>query len=113
MDIRIRTQPADAGLHILPGIAHCGGIADIECHTLYIRFVRDVGCIDFECDRIAQLIRHQHGLGGRARQDGFGDWNMKCRQQSLGFHFRQNFTTFGQHTFNQDARAFYVWLSQL
>ncbi len=110
VDARIRHQLAHRLHHVHKGVAHAGGVHDVQRHALHIGFVADVRRINFERHWKPQLGGNHHGFIGAARQDGFGDRNMESRQKRLGFHFGEHFAAFGQHAFNQQTGTFHVGL---
>ena len=52
------------------------------------------------------------GFTGGTREDGLGDRDVEGRQQGLRFHLGQHLAPFGQHAFDQDARAFEIRVGQ-
>jgi hypothetical protein len=56
--------------HGVVDVAHAYSIGNVENHAVNVAFVADVGRIDLQCHRVAQLGRDHHGLVGAARQDG-------------------------------------------
>ncbi len=98
--------------HVVVGIAHPRGTADVEHHPFDVRLVTDVRGIDLERHRITQLIGNQHGLAGGSRQHRARHGDVKRRQQGLGLHLREHMATFRQHALDQQPRTFDVGLAQ-
>ena len=113
VDARIRCHARHALHHGLVGIACAGGSVDVQHHTAHVGFVRDVGRVDFQRHRKAQLRGNHHGLGAAARQQRARDRDVEGRQQGFRLHLRQHAAPLGQHAFDHQARALDVGLCQI
>ena len=98
------------GDDVLVGGAHCGRVHQVELDAAGIGLVRDVGRVDFHRHREAELLGQEQRLAGRAGDDGARHRDAECGQQGLGFHLREHLAPFGQHGFDQHARALHVRL---
>ena len=112
VDAGIGAQALDALHHVVEGVAHGHGVHEAQGHTVDVGLVADVGRIDFQRHGVAQLRGNHHGLGRRPGEQRLGHRDVEGRQQGLGLHLRQHLAPLGQHTLDQQARAFYVRLRQ-
>ena len=112
VDAGLRLEPGDGLDHLGIGIAHAGGVQDVEGDAVHIRLVADVGRVDLQRHRKTQLRGDHHRLVGAAGQNGLRDRNVKRRQQRLGLHLGQHLAAFGEHVFDDQSRAFNVGFGQ-
>ena len=94
--------------HLVPDVAHGGGVHHVQRHAAHVALVADVGRVDLQRHRKAELGGDHHGLGGGARQQRLRDGDVEGRQQRLRFHLGQHLAALGQHALDQQARAFHV-----
>ena len=112
VDARMGLEARNGLHHLGVGVAHAGGVQDVERHAFNVGLVADVGRVDLQRHRIAQLRGDHHRLVGGARQNGLRDRDVERRQQRLGLHLGQHLAALGQHMLDDQSRALDVGLGQ-
>ena len=113
VDDRVRPFLLDAHGHLAEGGTHRLAAGQAQLDTAHVGLVRDVGRVDLHDHREAQLLSHEHGLGGVAGDQGLGHGNAEGGQQGLGFHLVQQVAAFRQGALDDQAGAFHVGLGAL
>jgi hypothetical protein len=101
----LRQRAAHAGQQLAVGVAHAGGVGQIEQHAVHLALVRDAVGIDLERHRKTELGGDQHGLVGRAGAQSLRHRHLEGRQQRLALHLAEQAAALCQHGVHQQART--------
>jgi hypothetical protein len=89
---------------LLVGGPHGLRIVQAEPHSVDIALVRDVRGVDFQRNRIAELLRDQHRFVRRVRNDSLRDGDAERGEQRLRLHLGQHGAALRQGRLADQAR---------